>query len=170
MCLVHPPCLLNGYFLKSSREVACSIAAGLWCRIVQWWWRRQWQCRGGVFNHWSGKTLRAAGRLSPSTTTTEATHGNYWSPRTLEPVFHNKRSHCNEKPVHHNRRSLHSLQLEKACASTRPTVAKMKLIKKLKTTHNIKFTLKPLLSIVVQPHRLLSLKLLYHTKQKLCTQ
>ena len=24
------------------------------------------------------------------------------SPRTLEPMLHNKRSHCNEKPAHHN--------------------------------------------------------------------
>ena len=34
---------------------------------------------------------------------------NYWAhvpqlqkPARLEPVLHNKRSHCNEKPVHHN--------------------------------------------------------------------
>ena len=25
---------------------------------------------------------------------------NYWSPYTPEPMLHNKRSHCSEKPVH----------------------------------------------------------------------
>ena len=39
----------------------------------------------------------------------EPTSHNYWArvpqllkPTHLEPVLHNKRSHCNEKPVHHN--------------------------------------------------------------------
>ena len=32
----------------------------------------------------------------------EPSSRNYWSPCTLEPMFHNKRSHCNEKPVHCN--------------------------------------------------------------------
>ena len=39
----------------------------------------------------------------------EPTSHNYWAcvPQLLklmrlEPVLHNKRSHCNEKPVHHN--------------------------------------------------------------------
>ena len=27
---------------------------------------------------------------------------NYWSPRTLEPMLHNKRSHHSETPAHHN--------------------------------------------------------------------
>ena len=28
---------------------------------------------------------------------------NYWGPRALEPMFRNKRSHCNERPVHRNK-------------------------------------------------------------------
>ena len=33
---------------------------------------------------------------------TKPMHGNYWSPSTLEPVLHNKRSHRNKKPNHPN--------------------------------------------------------------------
>ena len=29
---------------------------------------------------------------------------NYWSPWGLEPMLHNRRSHCSEKPEHHNQR------------------------------------------------------------------
>ena len=29
---------------------------------------------------------------------------NYWSLHTLEPVLHNQRNHCDEKPTHHNSR------------------------------------------------------------------
>ena len=45
---------------------------------------------------------------------------NYWAcvlqllkPAHLEPVFHNKRSHCNEKPTHRNEEQPCSPQLEK---------------------------------------------------------
>ena len=37
---------------------------------------------------------------SPRAATTEPTGHNYWSPKTLEPVPHRKKSHCNEKPMH----------------------------------------------------------------------
>ena len=40
---------------------------------------------------------------------TKPVHHNYWAhvlqllkPVCLEPMLHNKRSHCNEKPAHHN--------------------------------------------------------------------
>ena len=46
---------------------------------------------GNFFDPWSGKTPHDVGQLSPYTTITEPAH--------LEPVLHNKRSHCNEKPV-----------------------------------------------------------------------
>ena len=46
------------------------------------------------FKPWSGKIPHAVEQLSPCATTTE--------PTCLEPVLHNKRSHCNEKPAHHN--------------------------------------------------------------------
>ena len=40
---------------------------------------------------------------------TEFMHHSYYSPRDLEPVLRNKRSHCNEKPEYHNqRKSTHS--------------------------------------------------------------
>ena len=46
---------------------------------------------------------------------TELEGHNYWSPLALEPLFWNKRSHCNEKPVHCNLGSSPcSLQPEKA--------------------------------------------------------
>ena len=40
------------------------------------------------------KILHAVGQLSPCATTTE--------PSRLEPVLHNSRSHCKEKPAHRN--------------------------------------------------------------------
>ena len=40
-----------------------------------------------------GKILHAAEQLSPRATLLKPEH--------LEPVFHNKRGHCNEKPEHH---------------------------------------------------------------------
>ena len=59
-----------------------------------------------------GKTPHAAGQLSPHTTTTE--------PCTLEPMRHNKRTRCNEKPAHCNESSLHLLQPEKVRAAAKP--------------------------------------------------
>ena len=35
----------------------------------------------------------------------EPSSRNYWSPCTLEPMFHNKRSHCDEKPMHRTYRA-----------------------------------------------------------------
>ena len=71
------------------------------------------QCRGHGFNPWFRKILPAAEQLSLWSSTTE-THRlwglratvnepvclNYWSPCALEPVLHNKKSHCNEKSAH----------------------------------------------------------------------
>ena len=50
--------------------------------------------RGHGFEPWSRKIPRAAEQLSTCAITTEPAH--------LEPVLHNKRSHCNEKPAHRN--------------------------------------------------------------------
>ena len=33
---------------------------------------------------------------------TKPVHCNYWSPSAVEPMLHNRRSRCNEKPVHYN--------------------------------------------------------------------
>ena len=51
------------------------------------------QCRGHEFDPRSRKIPQAAEQLSPCTTTLEAP--------ILDPMFPNKRSHCNEKPAHH---------------------------------------------------------------------
>ena len=52
-------------------------------------------------------------------------------PARLEPMLHNKRGHCSEKPAHHNYSSPHSSQLEKAHVQQRPSTAKNKLYKSL---------------------------------------
>ena len=50
----------------------------------------------------------------------EPTSRNYWSPWILEPVFHNKKSHYNEKPSALQWKSNPcSLQLEKVHAATK---------------------------------------------------
>ena len=74
------------------------------------------QCRGHRFDPWSGKIPHALEHESPCTTTiepvlqnlgataTELSGCNYLSLPSLEPLFHNVRSHCNEKPVRCNKR------------------------------------------------------------------
>ena len=57
---------------------------------------------------------------------------NYWAhapqllkPVRLEPMLHNKRSHCNEKPVHRNEEQpLLAATRESPCAQRRPNAAK----------------------------------------------
>ena len=73
---------------------------------------RACQCRRHGFKPWSRNTPRASEQVSPRRTTTEAvlcrpgvaaaepTGHSSWSPCTLEPVLHNKRSHSDEKPAH----------------------------------------------------------------------
>ena len=63
----------------------------------------------------AGKNRHAEEQLSPCATSpepvlqslraaaTEPICYNYWSPHTLEPMLHNSRSHCNEKPTHGNK-------------------------------------------------------------------
>ena len=52
---------------------------------------------------------------------------NHWSPRALEPMFCDKRSHCKEKPVPTAKGGPHSLQLEKVQPKQqRPRAAKNK--------------------------------------------
>ena len=60
-------------------------------------------------------------------------HHNYWSPWTQDPMLHNKRSHCSEKPMHCNERvALSLLQLQKAQGQQwRPSAAKNKINKNL---------------------------------------
>ena len=55
---------------------------------------------GDEFDPWSRKIPHAMKQLNPGVPTTEPSSCNYWSPRGLEPVLHNKRSHRKEKPVH----------------------------------------------------------------------
>ena len=57
-----------------------------------------WACplESASHNYWS---LRA--------TTTEACEPQLLKPARLEPVLHNKRSHCNEKPAHCNKDPTH---------------------------------------------------------------
>ena len=75
------------------------------------------QCRRHRFNPWSRKTPHAMKQLrlcttttepvlkSPGATNTEPTCCKYWSPSSLEPVLHNKRSRCSEKPKQQRRPS-----------------------------------------------------------------
>ena len=80
---------------------------------LPWWssgWESACQCRRHRFNPWSRKIPHAPGQLapcpvtmeptlqSPGPGTTEPECSNSWSPRALEPVPCNKRSHHNEKP------------------------------------------------------------------------
>ena len=66
-------------------------------------WRLPWQSsvwksacsvgdRSWILVQEDSTCCRAAKRMSD----------NYWNPCTLEPMLHNKRSHCNEKPMYHN--------------------------------------------------------------------
>ena len=54
------------------------------------------QCRGHKFDPWTWKIPYVARQLSLCSTL---------NPHALEPVFCNKRSHCNEKPVYHTSRA-----------------------------------------------------------------
>ena len=75
---------------------------------LPWWLRAKesaCQCRKRAFCPWLGEITHAAKR--PSTRTSnygtwalEPTCRGYWSPRALEPLAHNKRSHHNEMPLH----------------------------------------------------------------------
>ena len=64
--------------------------------------------------------------------TLEPASHNYWAsmpqllkPMRLEPMLHNKRSHCNKKPAHCNEEYPRSPQLEKACMQQQtPNAAK----------------------------------------------
>ena len=74
--------------------------------LVVQWLRIHTAMQRHRFDPWSGKIPHAAGQLSPCATTTEPM---LWSPPAastepvaLEPMFSNKRIHCDEKPVHHN--------------------------------------------------------------------
>ena len=63
------------------------------------------QCRRHVFKSWSRKLPHALEQLSLCTTSIERglqTLGAARSPRTLEPMLQNRRSHLNEKPKHCN--------------------------------------------------------------------
>ena len=67
----------------------------------------QWLiCRGHRFDPWSGNIPQAVKQLSPCATTTEPKYSSYGSSNFLEPLLHDERSHCNEKPAHHNEKQL----------------------------------------------------------------
>ena len=66
---------------------------------LPWWssgWESACQCSGHEFNLWSRKIPHAKEQLSPRTKLRKPVH--------LEPVLHNRRSRCNEKPKHHPKR------------------------------------------------------------------
>ena len=62
--------------------------------LVAQWLRICLPMQGTRVEALSGKIPHAAEQLSPCATTAE--------PVCLEPMLHNKRSHCNEKPMHCN--------------------------------------------------------------------
>ena len=84
------------------------------------------QCRRHRFNSWFGKTPHAEKQLSLCTTTIGPVLYS-WGTATaeahapLEPVFHRKRSHNNEKPAHRDRRAefLISVNRESTCSPTK---------------------------------------------------
>ena len=73
---------------------------------LPWWLSdKEFTCqyRSYGFDSWSRNIPHAAEQLSRCITTIEmcaleSRGRNYWSRRTLGPMFPNKRSHCNEKP------------------------------------------------------------------------
>ena len=86
----------------------------IYWRGLPWWLcgkESACQCRRRGFDLWSEKMPHAIGQLSPSTTAVEPVlespltaapepmHCHHWSQRSLEPVLHNKRRHCSEKPL-----------------------------------------------------------------------
>ena len=65
------------------------------------------QPKSHEFNTWSRKVPHAVNWTKPVchnywAWAPEPGDRNSWSPRALEAVLHNKRSHSNEKPAHHN--------------------------------------------------------------------
>ena len=64
------------------------------CSGLPWWhsgWESACQCRGHVFEPWSGKIPHATEQLGPWATITE--------PARLEPVLRNKRGRDSERPA-----------------------------------------------------------------------
>ena len=57
---------------------------------------------GHMFDPWSGKIPHAEEQLSPVQHNYSAFMLQPLKPACVEPVLHNKRSHCNEKLVHCN--------------------------------------------------------------------
>ena len=77
---------------------------------LPWWLSgKESACQGRRrgFNPRSAKTPTSLGATKPVhhnywTCTLESRGCDYWSPHSLEPMLHRKRSHCNEKPVYCN--------------------------------------------------------------------
>ena len=74
---------------------------------LPWWlWSKEstCQCRRHGFDPWSGKIPYAKEQLSPQLLSlcSRAWESQLLCPQTLEPVLHNERSHCHEKPMNHN--------------------------------------------------------------------
>jgi len=92
--------------LVSCPSSPCLLNAG--ARGPPWWLSDKestCQYKRHGFDPWSGEIPRALEQLSPSchnywTCALEPGSCNYQSLHTFEPVLHNKRSHCREKPVH----------------------------------------------------------------------
>ena len=71
-------------------------------QVAQWF---RTACQGGAcrFDSWSGKTPHAEEQLSPGVPSTEPTYTRTETRACLEPVFHKKGSHCEEKSTRHTR-------------------------------------------------------------------
>ena len=118
--------------LKRLSGSSRGFPGGLWVRI---------HLATPRFDPWSWKQLRfhmLQSKLSPCATYSahalEPGSHNYWAhvpqllkPARLEPVLHNKRGRCTEKPRHHSEEQPHSLQLEQVhTQQRRPSTAKNK--------------------------------------------
>ena len=113
----------------SQSEPSCHTCVCWWWRLIHLTWRKKaWDFPGGpVVKNLPGNvgdmgSIPGPGRFTCCWTTKPLCHNywacalepmslNYWSLHTFEPMLHNKRSHCDEKPefynwiiapVHHN--------------------------------------------------------------------
>ena len=86
----------------------------VWASLVAQWLRIRLPMQGTRVRAlvWEDPTCHGATKPvhhNYCTSALEPVSHNYWAhvsqllkPACLEPVLHNKRSHCNEKPAHHN--------------------------------------------------------------------
>ena len=112
------------------------------CHIKLPWWfsgkESVCQCRRHRFEPWSGKIPHAAKQLNPCNypaCAIEPSSHNYWSRHTLEPVLHNRKGHCNEKPTPQWREPLLATTRENSVQQQRPSTAINKILKDKKNAY-----------------------------------